>query len=189
MTADIEKDGFDPRSSAEGQRNAPFVRMGKVWIEQPETYFKGLWEESNELNTPGPFYGAETDTCLDGPEHAPRSLLCDADGHGFVWRQPRTDEETIALMTGASSDPFAGFGWDGDAHWTAGLVREWWARRDERAPLVGALIAKWTTPKLSIAGAAYADYIKSELPGYLRRYMYFLEKGRYPARGDLLPPL
>src|SRR5258708_4265173 len=95
--------GFDPRSSAERQRSTPLTRMGGVWIEHPETYFKGIWGERNPLNTPGPFYGAETDTCLDGPEYAPESLLCDADGHGFVWRQPRTDLETLALMTGASS--------------------------------------------------------------------------------------
>jgi hypothetical protein len=163
--------------------------MGKVHIEQPEAYFKGRWEDRNELNTPGPFYGAETDTCLDGPEYAPMSLLCDAGGNGFVWRQPTTDEDTLALMTGASSDPFAGFGWDGDEHWTASLVREWWARRQARAPLVGALLAEWTKPKLSVAAAAYGEYIESELPRYLRSYLHFLETGRYPSRDDSLPLL
>ncbi len=60
------------------------------------------------------------------------------------WRQPTTDGETLALMTGASSDPFAGFGWDGDERWTPSLLREWWARRQARAPLVGALLGEWT---------------------------------------------
>ncbi len=170
-------------------RSAPLVRMGKVHIEQPETYFKGQWEDRNGLNTPGPFYGAETDTCLDGPEYAPMSLLCDAGGNGFVWRQPTTDEETLALMTGASSDPFAGFGWDGDERWTPSLLREWWARRQARAPLVGALLDEWTKPKLSVAAVAYAEYIKTELRRYLRRYLHFLETGRYPSGDDSLPPL
>jgi hypothetical protein len=163
--------------------------MGRVWIEQPEGYFRGIWDQRNPLNTPGPFYGAETDTCLDGPEYAPRSLLCDAEGRGFVWRQPQTDLETLALMTGASSDPFAGFGWDGDAHWTPSLVREWWARREDRAPVVGTLLGMRTKPKLSVAAEAYAGYLVAGLPRYLRRYVGFLETGRYPADGDALPPL
>jgi len=183
------EDGFDPRDSAERLLGAPLVRMGKVHVEKPEAYFKGRWENRHELNTPGPYYGAETDTCLDGPELAPMSLLCDAGGNGFVWRQPTTDEETLALMTGASSDPFAGFGWDGDEHWTPSLVREWWARREARAPLVGALLAVWTEPKLSVAAGSYAEYIKSELPQYLRRYGRFLETGRYPSGDDSLPQL
>jgi hypothetical protein len=115
--------------------------------------------------------------------------LCDAEGHGFVWRQPRTDLETLALMTGASSDPFAGFGWDGDAHWTPSLVREWWARREERASIVGVLLAMWIEPKLSVAAAAYADYVTGELPRYLRRYLCFLDMGRSRAEGDVLPQL
>ena len=163
--------------------------MGKARTDQPETCFRAVWEERNLLNTPGPFYGAETDTCLDGPEYAPESLLCDAKGHGFVWRQPRTDLETLALMTGASSDPFTGFGWDGEEHWTPSMVRKWWARREERASAVGVLLATWTEPGLSIAAAAYADYIAGELPVYLRRYLRFLDSGRYPLGSDALPRL
>ena len=183
------EDGFDPCDSAQRLLGAPLVRMGKVHVEKPEAYFKGRWENRHELNTPGPYYGAETDTCCDGPELAPMSLLCDAVGNGFVWRQPTTDEDTIALMTGASSDPFAGFGWDGDEHWTPSLVREWWARREARAPLVGALLAELTEPKLSVAAGAYAEYIKSEMSQYLRRYVRFLETGRYPSGDDSLPQL
>lgn len=186
MTTEHE---FDPRSSAERQRSAPLKRMGKVWIDQPETYFKRAWAERNPLNTPGPFYGAETDTCLDGPEYAPESLLCDPDGQGFVWRQPRTDLEALALMTGASSDPLHGFAWDGDAHWMPSLVREWWASREAREPLMSALLAQWTKPPLSVAAAAYSAYIETELPRYLRRYLHFLETGTYPSADDPLPTL
>jgi hypothetical protein len=50
--------------------------------------------------------------------------MVDENGHGFVWRQPRNDAETLNLMTDCSSDPLSGFGWNGDQHWTPNLVRE-----------------------------------------------------------------
>ena len=40
------EDGFDPRFSAERLRGVPLVRMGKVDIERPETFFKGRWAEA-----------------------------------------------------------------------------------------------------------------------------------------------
>src|SRR5262245_40093965 len=123
-------EGFDPRRSAEGLRNEPLRRTSdRAWIEDPSCYFTGVWHARHPLNAPGPFYGAETDTCCDGPPLAPNALLYDHDGAGFVWRQPRNAEETLALMTGASSDPFSGYGWDGNEHWTPELVRAWWTER------------------------------------------------------------
>ncbi len=67
--------GFDPRSSAERQQSAPLTGMGRVWIEQLETYFKGVWGERNPLNTPRPFYGAETDNASMDPSTHP-SRFC-----------------------------------------------------------------------------------------------------------------
>ena len=186
---------FDSRLSAERQRDRPLIRMGRPWSEPPEDYFHGNWENRNLLNSPGPFYGADTDTCLDGPPLAPASLLCDLHDQGFVWRQPRTDAETLALMAGASSDPFNGFGWDGDKHWTPDGVRAWWAGRRERAPLVASLISELTDrgnpngiPWAALA-AEYREYLAGELDLDLRRYLYFLEAGRYPASGEDLPKL
>ena len=190
-----QPEGFDPRLSAERQRDLPIQRMGKSSVKQPETYFMGTWDQRNVLNMPGPFYGAETDTCMDGPEYAPASLLCDAIGQGFVWRQPRNDVETLALMTGASSDPFGGFGWDGDQHWTPDLVRDWWARRDERAHMVSSLVTELTNPRLAASSlwislvASYGDYIVFGLEEGLGRYLSFLETGRYPREGETLPAL
>jgi hypothetical protein len=106
-------DVFDPRESAERQRTTPLARGGRSWTEDPEAYFNGRWTERNPLNAPGPFYGADTDTCMDGPDFARDNLLCDNVGQGFVWRQPRTDAETLALMAGASSDPIrVRVGWE-----------------------------------------------------------------------------
>ena len=179
---------FDARLSAELQRERPLTRMGKLWAEPPEAYFRGSWKERNPLNCPGPFYGAETDTCLDGPFHAPASLLCDANDQGFVWRQPRSDAETLAFMTGASSDPIGGFGLDGGQDRLPDPVRAWGAGRGEGEAIVA-------SPTLELAGRAtsddgvgwarlaaeYREYDAGALEWDLRRYIYFLEGGRYPS--------
>lgn len=180
--------GFDPRASAERQRAVPLHRVDREWLEPPEAYFRGLWKEKHALNSPGPFYGAETDTCLDGPPLAPNSLFYDEHGMGFVWRQPRDDNETHALMTGASSDPFSGFAWDGDDYWTTGLVRAWWRERLDRTRAVERAI-------VNVAGALpevardYAEYLLNGIDNDLRRYLYFLEAGAYPSADEHLPTL
>ncbi len=179
---------FDPRASAQRQRGAPLHRMGREWLEPPEAYFRGLWEERHPLNTPGPFYGAETDTCLDGPPLAPNSLFYDEHGIGFVWRQPRDDNETLALMNGASSDPFGGFAWDGDDHWTTDLVRAWWRERHDRTRAVERAIAMVVNALPEVA-RNYAEYLVNGIDEDLRRYLYFLEYGTYPSADDDLPAL
>jgi hypothetical protein len=133
---------FNPKESAGRQRHRPLLRMDQAFVEEPESYFLGKWDDRHLLNVPGPFYGAETDTCCDGPPLAPLSLLTDELGSGFVWRQPRNDDEAHALMTGASSDPFNGFGWDGDEHWTVALIRSWWADRAALEGIVDHLIGR-----------------------------------------------
>lgn len=188
-----EAQGFDPRKSAEEQRGLPLRRAGRDWHERPESYLRGAWEQRNVLNVPGPFYGAETDTCWDGPPFAPDSLLCDFDGLGFVWRQPRTAAETHALMEGASSDPFSGFSWDGDENWTPQSVLGWWATLTERVPIVEALVAKLSGPEFDPLWARiasdYQRYLESDLEEDLARYIHFLENGAYPWPKQRLPRL
>ena len=180
--------GFDPRASAERQRAVPLRGGGPEWIHPPEDYFQGLWNERNPLNTPGPFYGAETDTCMDGSPLAPRSLFYDEDGMGFVYRQPRDDNETHALMTGAWSDPFSGFAWDGDDHWTADLIRAWWTERHYRTGAVERAIAM-VAHALPQVAKDYAKYLHEGIDKDLRRYLYLLETGVYPTADDHLPAL
>jgi hypothetical protein len=43
----------------------------------------GRWEERSWLNVPGPFYGAETDTCATGRRAAPSNVLYTVDGQEF----------------------------------------------------------------------------------------------------------
>jgi hypothetical protein len=203
-----------PRSVHE-LRDQPLWR-GKEYFEPPEQYFCGIWADRHPLNVPGPFYGAMTDTCCDGPPLAPASLLYDADGQGFVWRQPRNADETLALMTGASSDPFLGYACDGDQHWTPETVRGWWQTIHLQQPEVDRLVAvvqgerpELATPFddlvfrcLPVGGndaeerarmrrivAEYVRYRDTEMPADLRRYIFFLENGRTADDGDELPQL
>ena len=188
--------GFNPRASAERQRETPLTRMGKSWPDAPERYFCGSWDERNPLNVPGPFYGAETDTCWDGPIYARASLLCDEAGQGFVWRQPRNDAKTHALLTGASSDPCRGFAWDGNDYWTPPAVRRWWRERAERAVTIAALTALLTQmtvtspePDWGALAREYNSYLEGPIERDLRDYLFFLEEARYPAVDEVRPDL
>jgi hypothetical protein len=182
----------------------------------PTELFCGRWEDRHPLNAPGRFYGAATDTCCDGPPLAPASLLYDHEGLGFVWRQPRNDHELTALVEGIRSDPFSGYADDGDQHWTPQLVRDWWADRKSRQPLVEALVRDVAGPRpelpnehpdllfrcLPIGGytqderaamrsivGEYLNYLSSGLARDLQRYIVFLETGSTPTADARLPPL
>lgn len=207
---------FDPRAAAEELRTRRVARNEHLYAEAPESYFCGLWDDIHPLNVPGPFYGAATDTCCDGPPLAPDSLLYDHTGQGFVWRQPRTADETHALMSGASSDPFSGYAWDGDHHWTPRLVRAWWSRRLDQQPAVDLIVKHVAGPRpelpteyadllfrcLPVGGysvearaqmsslvARYVSYRVDEMERDLRRYVFFLEVGVYPLSDAALPHL
>jgi hypothetical protein len=181
---------FNPRTSAEQLAFAPKRLRTLGHVEPPETYFLGRWDQLNPLNVPGPFYGAETDTCCDGPPLAPYSLLTDENASGFVWRQPRNDTETRSLMAGCSSDPFSGFGWDGDQHWTPDLVRRWWSERGNRTQLVTAAVrevSRYDEYPENIATSYLAYLSGDDIVRDLRRYLFFLSEGRYPGEEqDLL---
>ncbi|MGT2528023.1 ferredoxin [Streptomyces nojiriensis] len=90
----------------------------------------GRWEQRNWLGVPGPFYGADTDTCLTGRLHAPDLVLYDDRyGQEFVYRQPRGPQEVRDLHLAATEEAFLGYNHDGDLHWTPELVRDWWRER------------------------------------------------------------
>jgi hypothetical protein len=207
---------FDARAAAEAMRTRPLVRVDRQWLEDPLSYLRGRWEDRHPLNAPGPFYGAATDTCCDGPPYAPRSLLYDEDGAGFVWRQPRDEDEVYELLCGASSDPFSGYGWDGDDHWTPELVRAWWRDLDAEPATIERIVSALTGPRreirseyedllfrcLPIGGYAdderqlirgivgdFLEYRRSGLRRDLRRYLFFLDHGAYPRTDETLPEL
>jgi hypothetical protein len=155
-----------------------------------ESYLKGRWEDKNWRNVPGPFYGAETDSCCAGPTQAPANVLYDELGQEFIWRQPRNSNEVRAVLDAAYQDPFDGYAWDGNDDWTPRAVREWWA---DRARLVEWIDGRLRDPSLSkresgqlviAALRDFRDYVGGSLEEDLQSYIVWLEERRV-ASADL----
>lgn len=163
----------------------------------PSSSFAGEWSERNRLNVPGPFYGADTDTCCCGPLEAPDNVLIDESGQEFVWRQPKDPAQLQALLQAARSDPFCGYAWDGDEHWTTELVRDWWATRGEVSEWIDRqlgnrelLSSDYNTDRAAVASLQqFRAYFTAELESDLREYMFWLEKRRARADDEPLPML
>ncbi|WP_344483449.1 ferredoxin [Nonomuraea monospora] len=165
-------------------------------LPRPETYLLGRWEERNWRNVPGPFYGAATDTCWSGRAIAPAHVLYDDEGgQEFIYRQPLTEPEAHQVLLAAWSDPMSGYARDGDEHWTAASVREWWRERRRLLEWIDQATAKWSVStradeREAVTGLRdYAAYMAGALPLDLRRYLFGLDQGRVPGDGDMLPEL
>ncbi|ANZ35625.1 hypothetical protein BBK82_05565 [Lentzea guizhouensis] len=52
-------------------------------------YLLGKWEQRDWRNVPGPFYGADTDTCWMGRQIAPHHIVYDDYGSEIVFRRTR----------------------------------------------------------------------------------------------------
>lgn len=155
----------------------------------------GRWAERNWKNVPGPFYGADTDSCWTGRTHAPENVLYDEKGQEFVYRQPRDTVEVKLVLDAAWDDPMTGYAVDGDQHWTVGSVREWWADRGRIRAWIDGLVPIWDEspkPEVNEAAAglrAYREFLDSGLETYLRGYLFWLAENREPGPGDTLPAL
>ena len=146
-------------------------------------FFCGNFEERNSFNIPGPFYGAQTDTCATGPFEAPHNVMLDGDGQEFVFRQPTTTEELRQIIGAAICDPFQGYGADGDEHWNLRLIREWWREMERRlAQIVRLTVTNKTTDQ-------WASFSTSQAECYLRQYAFFVDYRRLPTPTDDLPDL
>ncbi|MFD7262545.1 ferredoxin [Streptomyces sp. NPDC059874] len=163
----------------------------------PEGPWSGRWQERNWRNVPGPFYGADTDTCLTGRLHAPDLVLYEDEyAQEFVYRQPRNPAEVADLFMAACEEAFGGYGHDGDLHWTPDLVRDWWRDRGRvREWAMGVGWGAWATSGSgwqhdAAAGArGYVTYIDRGLGDYLRGYAFRLAEGRPARPGESLPEL
>ncbi|MEU6354958.1 ferredoxin [Streptomyces sp. NPDC047072] len=175
--------------------------------------FTGTWSERNWRNVPGPFYGATTDSMMLGRTDAPRHICYDDDlgggfGAEFVHRQPVTEAETADLVSAASMEPYGGYGWDGDEHWTPETVREWWRDRGRVREWALATAADWSADTHPDWGDNAADRYRDHyldaarghrdfaayiddggLEGYLRGYVFWLDHRRAPRRWERLPKL
>lgn len=180
--------------------------------EQAEQLFTGAWEQRNWRNVPGPFYAGDTDSMAIGRLDAPEHIAYDDDlgggfGSEFVYRQPVNEHETAAVVHGCRLELYRGYNWDGDDHWTAGTVRDWWRDRARVRDWAVAIAADWgadTHPHWGFnadprylghyhdAARGHRDfiaYIDDGLESYLRGYLFWLEQRREPRDGEPLPRL
>lgn len=71
-------------------------------------FFQPAFAERNALNTPGPFYCAETGPYEEGPAEAPNNVLMDRVGQEFVFKQPSNEEELRDIISAAFCERFCG---------------------------------------------------------------------------------
>jgi hypothetical protein len=167
--------------------NRDWLRIAESATDRPSagvcSIFQSAFDKRNPLNLPGPFYGAETDTCGTGPVEAPINVLMDRNGQEFVCKQPSNEAELRDIISAALCECFIGYGADGDDHWTLQLIREWWRTCPDLLAQAGhchgdpASITKW---KRLVAG---------EAEDYLRAYAFFVEEKRPPTEADPLPSI
>ncbi|GAA0992575.1 hypothetical protein GCM10009555_081850 [Acrocarpospora macrocephala] len=104
-----------------------------------------MWEDRDWRNVPGPFYGAQTDSCWMGRDIAPRHIVYEDEcGSEVVFRQPQSPQEVHLVLTAAWNDPFCAYAGDGDNHWTLELIREWWASRERLAAWIDDVRRRWS---------------------------------------------
>ena len=144
--------------------------------------FRSTFHQRNALNIPGPFYGAETDTCETGVMEAPRNVLLDQNGQEFVFEQPSSEEGMRDVLSAALCECFIGYGADGDDHWTLSLIRDWWASRHELLSQEAALKG---SPESILA---WRRLLIGEAEPYLRAYAYFVEERRMPPTNPNVLP-
>lgn len=155
--------------------------------EYTDTMGTGRWEDRSWLNVPGPFYAGVTDDGLNGPFYLPEHVLSSDQCYEFVHRQPVNPREVVALVEMANYEPFGGYAWDGDRHWTPEGVRQWWSGRDA--------VKRWIEHERNGAQNepygldSYASYLENGLEDYLRGYLFWLTERREPRVGEKLPAL
>ncbi|WP_230687077.1 hypothetical protein [Catellatospora vulcania] len=192
-----ERDYWDPLPTARAAVGTPYDDgpYRKVLVAPLDTTFRGVWSERNWRNVPGPFYGAQTDTCLTGRLHAADLVLYDEGGQEFVYRQPTDQAAVYRLLMAAEEETFLGYGADGDDHWTPDAVRAWWRDRGRVLESIRQGRDEWRdgTHRLErdqFAGLAeYRRYIEHGLEDHLRRYSFWLDHRRDRRPGETLPDL
>ena len=146
-------------------------------------FFRPAFGKRNPLNIPGPFYGAETDTCGTGTAEAPRNVLLDRSGQEFVFAQPRGEDELRDILSAAICECFVGYGADGDDHWTLALIRGWWRSR------LDLLAVSSHATGLLESKRRWERVLSGEGEAYLRSYAFFVDTRRLPTDTDALPEI
>jgi hypothetical protein len=146
-----------------------------------EDFFRPAFPGRNPFNVPGPFYGADTDTCGTGPPEAPGNVLLDPGGQEFLSKQPADAAELRDVLSAALCECVGGYGGDGDGHWTLPLIREWWGTHSDLLAAVGKVSGDPGGVR------SWQEFLSGLGEGYLRAYAFFVEERRLPADGDTLP--
>lgn len=146
-------------------------------------FFQPAFAKRNPLNVPGPFYGAETDTCETGTAEAPQNVLLDDSGQEFVFTQPTNENELRDIISAAICECFVGYGADGDDRWTLALIREWWR------PRLDLLTRSSQARGLPESKRRWERILSGEGEAYLRSYAFFVENRRLPTETDALPEI
>lgn len=146
-------------------------------------FFQPTFPKRNPFNIPGPFYGAETDTCETGPHEAPNNVLLDPSGQEFVFKQPANAIELRDVVSAALCECFCGYGADGDDNWTLPLIRDWWRIRSD---LLASVPAVRGDPESVLL---WQRLLSGQAEMYLRAYAFFLQERRLPVEGDTLPDI
>ena len=168
---------FEPSSKVSASSDPLWSPIGNLGGD----FFQPAFEKRNPLNMPGPFYGAETDTCETGPMEAPSNVLMDRVGQEFVFRQPCSESELRDVISAALCECFCGYGADGDDHWTISRIREWWKTRHDLLADAGEVRGSPDSVAL------WRRLLSGEAEQYLRAYAFFVEERRVPEEADVLP--
>ena len=167
-----------------GSAHADWVRIGEL-----KHFFQPAFAARNPFNVPGPFYGAETDTCLTGPHEAPKNVLIDRNGQEFVFKQPASPDELRQVISAAICECFVGYGADGDDHWNLTLIRDWWRNRKDLLAFKRELCLLVQEHELKTDPNEWERFLTGEAEDYLRVYAFFVEEGQIPSDSDVLPEI
>lgn len=140
------------------------------------------WSDKGELNFPGPFYTAESDTCGTGIIESPNNVIFDEHCMENVMIQPRSKVELLQLWKAGAVEVFESYCCDGNKHWTMQLVRNWWSNRND-------ILEYLKNDELIKVNCnqekRYRHYIGNYAKMDLRKYCFFLEYGFYPTNQKL----
>lgn len=144
------------------------------------------WQKKNPFNFPGQFYAGESDTCGTGFPEAPANVMFDGYYCEYIFKQPQTYAELICVIDAAAVEVLESYSCNGNDHWTIDLCRQWWGER-------ASLIEQLNHPEVKRINGGheqlYIHYLSSTAEKDLRNYCYFLDNGKFPPHGAVLPDL
>lgn len=168
--------------------------LGTLGHRHGDALFQGDWADIHWMSTPGPMYCGATDNCGTGPVAAPNNVTTDEDGFEVLYRQPATLDELHEVVQAAECDTFAGYGANGDVHWSYEMLKVWWTeprckieqevRRLYEFHRANGTYVTWVNQLHQ-----WLDYYQHGLYHYLQAYAFFLDTRRLPQPNDRLPDL